>query len=198
VVLTLINIQSIRRNRLVNKLYYHNHTWTKLFCFQFTNSCLYTTHYLNKFVFKLEGSSPINRKIANLFIVIFLLFRIQNSGLFRLAIISHSMKQTKDSLLKCQVLTAANMKMTVSCDVAPWSLVEVYQRFRDACCLHHQGEDGGIKHLWNVGKFLPDNTAQHHRQSHLQETPCTKGTPIARLIYLRRTTRHNTEKRGII
>jgi hypothetical protein len=30
------------------------------------------------------------------------------------------------------------MKMTVFWDVAPCSLVEIYRRFRDACCLHHQ------------------------------------------------------------
>jgi hypothetical protein len=31
-----------------------------------------------------------------------------------------------------------NMKMTVFWDVAQCSLVEVYRRFRGACCLHHQ------------------------------------------------------------
>jgi hypothetical protein len=30
------------------------------------------------------------------------------------------------------------MKMAVFWVVAPWSLVEVYQRFRGTCCLHHQ------------------------------------------------------------
>jgi hypothetical protein len=30
--------------------------------------------------------------------------------------------------------------MTVFWDVAPWSLVEVFRRFRGACCLHHQGD----------------------------------------------------------
>jgi hypothetical protein len=48
-------------------------------------------------------------------------------------------------------------KMTVCWDVALYSLVGVYQRFRGACCLHHQGtDDEGSKHLWNVGKLLPD------------------------------------------
>jgi hypothetical protein len=32
------------------------------------------------------------------------------------------------------------MKMAVFWVVAPYSLVEVYQRFRGACCLHHQGD----------------------------------------------------------
>jgi hypothetical protein len=33
------------------------------------------------------------------------------------------------------------MKITVTGDVVPCSLVEVYQRFRGACCLHHQGNE---------------------------------------------------------
>jgi hypothetical protein len=39
-----------------------------------------------------------------------------------------------------------------------------------ACCLHHQGDetrrpdDGGSKHLWNVGKLLPHYTAQQPRR----------------------------------
>jgi hypothetical protein len=39
-----------------------------------------------------------------------------------------------------QDFTAASMKMAVFWVVAPCSLVEVYQRFRGTCCLHHQGE----------------------------------------------------------
>jgi hypothetical protein len=46
------------------------------------------------------------------------------------------------------------MKMTVFWDAAPCILVKIYRRFRDACCLHHQGDEGS-KHLWNVGKLLP-------------------------------------------
>jgi hypothetical protein len=34
---------------------------------------------------------------------------------------------------------AASMKMADFWVVAPCSLVEVYQRFRGPCCLHHQG-----------------------------------------------------------
>jgi hypothetical protein len=32
-------------------------------------------------------------------------------------------------------------KMAVFWVVAPCSLVEVYQRFRGPCCLHHQGDE---------------------------------------------------------
>jgi hypothetical protein len=48
--------------------------------------------------------------------------------------------------------------------VAPYSLVEVYWRLRGTFCLHHQGvhspDDGGSKHIWNVGKRLPVYTTQ--------------------------------------
>jgi hypothetical protein len=40
--------------------------------------------------------------------------------------------------MRFQVLTAASMKMTVVWDVAPCSLVEIYQRFRGSYCRHHQ------------------------------------------------------------
>jgi hypothetical protein len=60
-------------------------------------------------------------------------------------------------------------KMAVFWVVAPCSLVEVYQRFRGPCCLHHQDDrpnDGGSKYLRNVGKLLPDYAAlQPRRQS---------------------------------
>jgi hypothetical protein len=40
-----------------------------------------------------------------------------------------------------------------------------YHQTTGAYSLHHQGtyflDDGGSKHLWNVGKFLLDFTAQH-------------------------------------
>jgi hypothetical protein len=46
--------------------------------------------------------------------------------------------------------TILGMKMAVFWVVAPCSLVEVCQRFRVPCCLHHQGDrpdDGGRKDL---------------------------------------------------
>jgi hypothetical protein len=71
--------------------------------------------------------------------------------------------------VRFQILRAACMKMNVLWAVAPCSVVEVYRRFRGACCLHHQvflhhrPDDVGSKHLWNVGKCLPDYTAQQLR-----------------------------------
>jgi hypothetical protein len=67
---------------------------------------------------------------------------------------------TKNSIcVRCQVLMATNMKIIVFCDVAPCSLVEIDRRFRGAYCLHQGPNYGGRKHLWNVGQFLPDNSA---------------------------------------
>jgi hypothetical protein len=51
-------------------------------------------------------------------------------------------------LVGFEVLTAVSMKMAVFWVVAPFSLVEVYERFRSPCRLHHQGDDdGGSKDL---------------------------------------------------
>jgi hypothetical protein len=51
-----------------------------------------------------------------------------------------------------QILMAESMERTVSWDVASSGLVEMYRRFTrpDGRC---------NKHLWNVGKFLPDYAA---------------------------------------
>jgi hypothetical protein len=38
------------------------------------------------------------------------------------------------------ITTQLSLKIAVFWVVAPCSLVEVYQRFRGPCCLHHQGE----------------------------------------------------------
>jgi hypothetical protein len=56
--------------------------------------------------------------------------------------------------VRLQALTAASMKMTVFWDVAPCTLIEIDRHFGDAYWFHHQGEDGGSKHIWNVGKLL--------------------------------------------
>jgi len=44
---------------------------------------------------------------------------------------------------------AARMKAAVFWKIAPCSFVEVYQRFRDAYCLHHQGD------CWEFRYFPP-------------------------------------------
>jgi hypothetical protein len=39
-----------------------------------------------------------------------------------------------------EILTAVSTKMAFFWVVVPCSLVEVYQRFRGPCCLHHQSD----------------------------------------------------------
>jgi hypothetical protein len=45
-----------------------------------------------------------------------------------------------------EVITAVSTKVAVFWVVASCSLVEVYQRFRGPCCLHHQGDDSTTTH----------------------------------------------------
>jgi hypothetical protein len=63
------------------------------------------------------------------------------------------------------------LKMAVFWVVAPCSLVEIYRRFKDACCLYHQGalmmEAANI----SVGKLLPDYTAQKPRRQPSSYSP---------------------------
>jgi hypothetical protein len=51
------------------------------------------------------------------------------------------------TVVRFEVLMAVSMKMTVFWVVALCRLVEVYRRFRGVYCPHHQGDDGGSKHL---------------------------------------------------
>jgi hypothetical protein len=52
--------------------------------------------------------------------------------------------------------------MAVVWVVAPCSLVDVYQRFRGPCFLHHQDDE--ISSPWFVGKLLPDYTTLQPRR----------------------------------
>jgi hypothetical protein len=56
------------------------------------------------------------------------------------------------------------MYTTVFCDVVPCNLVEIDRRFRGDYCLRRQGpDDGGSKHLLNVGQFQgPDDGGSKH------------------------------------
>jgi hypothetical protein len=42
--------------------------------------------------------------------------------------------------MRCQVLTAASIKVIAFWDIAQCSLVEIDLRFRGGYCLHHQGD----------------------------------------------------------
>jgi hypothetical protein len=46
-----------------------------------------------------------------------------------------------EKLVRFEVITAASMKIAVFWVVAPCKLVDVYQRFRGTCCLHHQDDE---------------------------------------------------------
>jgi hypothetical protein len=74
------------------------------------------------------------------------------------------------SNMRFHVLTAPSTKTTVFWDAAPFSLTQVYRRFRDACCLHFL-TDVGSKHIWKVGPLLQDNAAQHPRRQSIMFRP---------------------------
>jgi hypothetical protein len=69
----------------------------------------------------------------------------------------------------------ASMKMTVSRDLAPYTLVQNWPTFQRC---DDRPDDGGSKHLWNVGQFLRDYTAQHPRNQysryHSRDNPNAK------------------------
>jgi hypothetical protein len=93
--------------------------------------------------------------------------------------------------VRFQVLTVANIKMTVFWEVAPCSLIEIERRFRGAYCLHRQGDvssqlvnssgQSPVPHfgdldLWRIsgtGTVLSPNTSvfpcqsNHQRSIHL-------------------------------
>jgi hypothetical protein len=66
--------------------------------------------------------------------------------------------------------------MAVSWLVAPCSLVEVYQRFRD-----DRPDYGGSKYLWNVGKLLLDYTALQPRRHLSSNLSLVHNDPIVQL-----------------
>jgi hypothetical protein len=68
--------------------------------------------------------------------------------------------------------------MTVFWVVVPCSLVEVFPTFQRSLLPPSSGrwvtycpDDEGSKHLWNVGQFLPNYTAQHPRRQSSSYSP---------------------------
>jgi hypothetical protein len=59
-----------------------------------------------------------------------------------------SQQNNRNEYVGFEVLTAVSTKMAVFSVVAPCNLVEVYQRFKDPCCLHHQGDSQGPLKCW--------------------------------------------------
>jgi hypothetical protein len=58
-------------------------------------------------------------------------------------------------LVGFKVLTAVSTKMAVFWFVAPCSLVEIYRRFRGACCLQHQGDDRQKTAIFTLTVLFP-------------------------------------------
>jgi hypothetical protein len=57
---------------------------------------------------------------------------------------------------------ATSEKIAVSLDAEPYFLVEIDRRF--VAAVDERSDGGGSKHLWNVGQYVLDYTAQHHRR----------------------------------
>jgi hypothetical protein len=65
-------------------------------------------------------------------------------------------------------LTLFISKMVVVWDVAPCSLVEVHQRFRGPCCLHHQGNESPCS-LIEVYQHFRGPCCLHHQPTHFPD-----------------------------
>jgi hypothetical protein len=50
-------------------------------------------------------------------------------------------KKTDESNVRFQSLGEVTMKITVSWEVMPFSLLDVYRHFGATCCIHLQGEE---------------------------------------------------------
>jgi hypothetical protein len=65
--------------------------------------------------------------------------------------VSYALMSWTNYNLRLYILRAVSMKIAVSCVIVPYSLVEVYRRFRGAFCHQHPGtqspDDGDSKHL---------------------------------------------------
>jgi hypothetical protein len=61
------------------------------------------------------------------------------------------------------------MKMAVFWVVVPCSLVEVYQHFRGACCLHHQGDEAESTSETTLVNFIQTTQWSNPEDSHIQQ-----------------------------
>jgi hypothetical protein len=104
------------------------------------------------------------------------------NGVRRVEIRKEEMPEQWKECLNCTyvfIRRAIKLRVTVVWVVASCSLVDGYRRFRGSRCFHHQDDenirsspdDGGSKHLWNVGKLLPDHTAHYPRRQPSSYSP---------------------------
>jgi hypothetical protein len=65
-------------------------------------------------------------------------------------------------------LHGGEFKMTAFWNIAPWSFVQVDQRFRSMYCLHRRvdrrPDDGSSTYLWNIGLLLRDYRVVYPRR----------------------------------
>jgi hypothetical protein len=133
-------------------------------CYKLKKINPYLVEVVLLLVFK-EGNPKENRKMCPVFgQTHFINASFAMSSLTSLALVFTGCTSTIETNFPTQTTNMGNQRplytteigynMAVFRVVAPSSLVEVYRRFRSACCLHHR------KHLWNDDKLLPDYTAQ--------------------------------------
>jgi hypothetical protein len=97
-------------------------------------------------------------------------------------------------IVRFQALMVASMKVSAFWDTELRILIEVGQHFRRAYCLHHQGDDWGSMHLWNLGLLQGYDVAIYPRSCHLE---CTSYDVIflAHVSYIYRLLNLNKLKR---
>jgi hypothetical protein len=85
-------------------------------------------------------------------------------------------KTPKKHVVRFEVLAAANMKMAVVLVAASCSTVEVYRRFRSACCYHYQGERPDY-----TRRYSPEDSHLHKYDELGVTTAAAAGTAKASL-----------------
>jgi hypothetical protein len=54
-------------------------------------------------------------------------------------------------------LSFSSLALEAFCDIAPCGIAEVHRRFRRAYCIHHQGDGGGIPHVYEpTWRYIPE------------------------------------------
>jgi hypothetical protein len=83
------------------------------------------------------------------------------------------------------------IKTIIFWDVSPFSLVEVYRRFRVACCLHHQGDEAANTSETSVNLYettrhnIPEDSHLHTLRGEKLKSHSNKGIEMLLLKYLR-------------
>jgi hypothetical protein len=67
--------------------------------------------------------------------------------------------------MRFKVLTAANMKMTAFSVAASRNTAEIDRRFKDAYCLHHQGNKPEDSSIQELGCFLLIDACELQQQN---------------------------------